>query len=314
MPSPLNGLTMPPASPTSSSPSRVVRLAVEAHRQRRPADRAGHVLVAVAPLLGRVVEPAPRAGPCSRRCWKALLVLRMPEADVGRAVADAEDPAVAGQQPAPARCRPTAPATTRASRRRGAGWCSSVRTATPIGRSSRGRRPIASDSRRGVAVGGDHERGAVGGLGARAAVASVERAVTPRTRPVRSSSDRAGDRGALVQPGARPSARVRARISSKSRRRADQAVATGSRRGRARASSRRWPPPMMRRPLLRIQPASGEMSMPMATSDLHRPRGQAVAADLLARERRLLQQQDVEARPARGGTRSSPRPVRRRRR
>ena len=101
----------------------VVRLAVEAHRQRGAAHRLGAVLVAEAPLLRRLVQPA---------LEQVLVVDLAPrragvedaEADVAGAVADAEDPAVAGQQAARL-CRrrrgPTAPATTPASRRRAAG-------------------------------------------------------------------------------------------------------------------------------------------------------------------------------------------------
>ena len=54
------------------------------------------------------------------------------------------------------------------------------------------------------------------------------------------------------------------------------------------------PPPMIRSPWLRIQPSSSRVETPIATSSLDRAGGQAVAADLLAGERRLLQHQDVE--------------------
>ena len=89
---------MPPGVADQQQPAGVVRLAVEAHRQRGAADRADHGLVAV--------SPTPRAWCASQRLQHVLVVdvaegrggVEDAEADVGGAVADAEDPAVAGQQ------------------------------------------------------------------------------------------------------------------------------------------------------------------------------------------------------------------------
>jgi hypothetical protein len=54
------------------------------------------------------------------------------------------------------------------------------------------------------------------------------------------------------------------------------------------------PPPMMRRPRLRMKPLALAGVDAEVDQALDRPGRQAVAADLLAREGRLLQQQDVQ--------------------
>ncbi|CAK7281866.1 hypothetical protein SGPA1_12659 [Streptomyces misionensis JCM 4497] len=76
----------------------VVGLAVEGHGQGGAADRAGHVLRRVAPVLGHGGAPGLEDLAPVQLLERGGGVEHA-EADVGGAVAHAEDPAVAGQQP-----------------------------------------------------------------------------------------------------------------------------------------------------------------------------------------------------------------------
>ena len=225
----------------------------------------------------------------------------MPRPTLDGAVAHAEDPAVAGQQLAVRRRRPRARARTPASRRRGAGCGSRCGRRRPSGGRRACGRPIDERQPGGVAVGRDDERRAVGDPASRAVL--VVGAVTPTMRPVRSS--RTGPVTAVRSCSRAPRLlRWRASISSKSMRGADQAVGRVARRGRARAA--RGAAAADDPQALVAEPAGLGRGVDAHGDELlDRARRQAVAADLLARERRLLQQQDVEPGLGEVGTRSA---------
>ncbi len=160
-----------------------------------------------------------------------------------------------------------------------------MRTATPMGvlaavQAHRQRQA------RGVAVGGHHQRGVEGHL----ALVSPSLACTPVIRPVRrfdGARPRCTARTGALRPSA-PAAQLLVEIVAL----ADQTVIRV--RGEVGpVQLEPHPPPMMRRPLLRSQPASSRCRCPSTRAAWWHGR-EAVAAHLLARERGLLQQQDIE--------------------
>ena len=216
------------------------------------------------------------------------------EPDVGGAVADAEDPAVAGKQRAltglavpelEPRLQPVVV----------------VARARVVGADRNAERPVvallqphrkAEPGR--VAVGGDHDRGTEGDLVADLAAVVVDRLGADADDAAGGLvEDRAGDGSALVQPGA-VLLRMPGQDVVEVEPGAHQAVVgvvgeVGPRHLEAMPTADD-PQALVLDParLVEVDAHPDELA--------HRARGQSVAADLLARERGLLEQQDVDAR------------------
>ena len=188
----------------------------------------------------------------------------MPRPTLDGAVADAEDPAVAGQQPVAGR-RSLVPQL-----QPGLQLVVVVARARVVGADGDAHRPVvallqAHRQRQpaGVAVGGDDQRRAVGD----ARRPRCRLAVTPMMRPVRSSST-----GPVTVVRSCSIAPALTAVPGEQVVEVQRGCAPGRSRGSSassgQGSSSRMPPPMIRRPLLCSQPASSRVSMPIATSCL----------------------------------------------
>ena len=216
------------------------------------------------------------------------------EADVDGAVADAEDPAVAGQQVALARLavpqlQPRLEPVVVVARARVVGADGDAhRAVVALLQAHREAEPG------GVAVGRDHDRGAVGDLVADLAAVVVDRLGGDADDAAGGVvEDRAGDGGALVQPRA-----VLLRVPGED----VVEVEPGAHQpvvgvlGEVRPRHLEAMPAADDAQALVPDPA-GLVEVDAHPDELaDRARGQPVAADLLAREGGLLEQQDVDAR------------------
>ena len=269
-------------------------LAVEAHRQCRAADRADLSLV-VEPPLGRHRRDPPLEqvavvdlAELSRRVERA-------QADVARAVTDAEDPAIARQQDvlalvvlAPQLHPGLEPVVLMA-------WAGEVRAnghahrpVVTLGQAEGGGEPA------GVAVSGDHHGRGEGLLRAGGVALVVDRSRPHADHPVGALvQHRAGDRHALEQSRTRL-LRVSGQRLVEVLARPDQPVV---REGGQLGPGDLHPHAAADDPQALVADPAVFSAGRDAEGDqlLDRSGRQAVATDLLAREGRLLQQQHVQA-------------------
>ena len=217
----------------------------------------------------------------------------MPEADVGGAVADAEDPAVAGQQ------HLLAAVVGGPQLEPGLEVVVVVARARVVGAHGHAHRAVLAllaahrqGQPRGVAVRGDDQRRGIPELGAGGAALLVHRLGGDAHDGALGVQDRAGDVGGLAQ-----SRTVLDRVLGEDvvevLPRADQAVGreareVGPRQGQAHAAADD-PQAVVLDPAVLLGRGDAE-----GDELLDGARGQPVAADLLAREARLLQDEDVQ--------------------
>ncbi len=257
-----------------------MRLAVEGHRQRGAPDGGRHVLLDVAPLGRHALHPALEQVAVVH-ALEGLAGVQQPQAHVGGAVADTEDPPVAGQQGvAVPQLQPGLQVVV---------VVAGALEVRPHRDAHRAVLALVQPHRQGdaggVAVGGDHQPGAVGDL------LAVPLGDHADDVPAAVVEDRGGDVHPLQQADARLD-RVGGQDLVEVLAGAHQAEVGEARQ--LRPVELEAHPAADHAQALVADPAGGVDVDTHRDELLDRSGRQPVAADLLAGEGGLLEQQDVE--------------------